>query len=60
LYSNDPHGHDIQIVFRSGSLAWAKVKERNAEGGTALVVRIDEEGLAAAKPYRAALGARKL
>jgi hypothetical protein len=60
LYSSNPHGHDIEIVFRSGSLASAEVKERNADGAATPLVRIDQEGLAAAEPYRAGLGAEKL
>lgn len=60
LYSNSPQGHDIEIVFRSGLLVSAKVKKKNADRGATLLVRIDQKGLAAAKPYRAALRAAKL
>lgn len=60
LYSNSPRGHDIEIVFRSGSLTSVKVKGKNADGGTTLLVRIDQRGLAAAEPYRSALGTAKL
>ena len=60
LYSNAPQGHDIEIVFRSGALASAEVKEKNADGAAPLVARIDQAGLAAAEPYRAALGAARL
>lgn len=60
LYSNCPHGHDVQIVFRSGSLASAEVKTRNPGGAGILLARIDRNGLAAAERYRADLGAEKL
>jgi hypothetical protein len=60
LYSNCPHGHDVQIVFRSGSLVSAEVKTRNPGGAGILLARIDRNGLAAAEPYRTDLGAEKL
>ncbi|MFG2246379.1 hypothetical protein [Spirillospora sp. NPDC048823] len=58
LYSDQ--GHYIEIVFRSGSLVSAEVKTKNADRSETLLARIDQEGLAAAEPYRAALGANRL
>jgi hypothetical protein len=60
LYSGDPRGHSIEITLQSGSLTLAEVKRKNVGGGTALLVRIDREGLAAVEPYRAALGLKGL
>jgi hypothetical protein len=60
LYSNDPKGHSIEIVLDSGALTSAEVKKKNADGSTTLLVRIDRKGLAAAEPYRAALGLKGL
>ena len=60
LYSSSPRGYDFEIVFRSGSLASATVKERNTDGARTLLARIDHDGLAAAEPYRTDLGARSL
>lgn len=58
LYSD--RGHYIEIVFRSGALASAEVKKNDADRSEALLARIDQDGLAATQPYRAALGAKKL
>lgn len=54
LYSDQ--GHYFEIVFQSGSLVSAEVKKKNADRSETLVARIDQEGLAAVEPYRAALG----
>jgi hypothetical protein len=53
-------GHYIEIIFQSGSLASAEVKKKNADRSETLLVRIDQDGLAAVKSYRTALGAKKL
>jgi uncharacterized protein YcaQ len=58
LYS--PQGHYIEIIFQSGSLASAEVKKKNADRSETLLARIDRDGLAAAEPYRTALGAKNL
>ncbi len=58
LYSGS--WHYIEIVFQSGSLVSAEVKTKNADRNETVLARIDQEGLAAAEPYRAALGANRL
>jgi hypothetical protein len=58
LYSD--RGHYIEIVFQSGSLVSAEVKTKNAARSETLLARIDPDGLAAAEPYRTALGANQL
>jgi hypothetical protein len=60
-FAQDHHVEMIfQITFRSGALLSAELKSKDADWNETLLARIDQDGIAAAEPYRAALGAKQL
>jgi hypothetical protein len=60
LYARNPRGHNIRIVFRSGLLSEVSVGRENADKSITDLMHLDETGVAAAEPYREALGAKPL
>lgn len=62
LYFKQVHHIEMifQITFRSGALLSAELKSKDADWNETLLARIDQDGIAAAEPYRAALGAKQL
>jgi hypothetical protein len=52
LHSENPPGHDIQLVFRSGAaLDSVEVKRNNADGTRTSLMKMDQYGVEAAPPY---------